>query len=139
MEVRKLVEETKNPLNIRYNINNQWRGQLGEHRGFCKFKSISFGFRAAFVLIGNYLKTGADTIEKIISRWAPPHENNTEAYIRFVCEQTSIERNEKLSNVTIDDYWNKIIILKAMARMECGLIVDEQQINLYINYPDKYE
>lgn len=138
MKHQTVAEQTNNPLNIRYNVHNQWKGQLGQIKGFCHFKNRAYGFRAAFVLIGNYIRMGCNTIESIVSRWAPPSENDTKRYIDFVCEETLIPKDLELTDLSIHDYWTKIIIIQAMAVMESGCRVDEQQINLYINYPDKY-
>lgn len=63
---------------------NKWRGQIGSHKGFCKFDTMEHGYRAALVLLHNYVKRGHDTIYEIISRWAPESENDTKAYIRTV-------------------------------------------------------
>lgn len=133
-----LQEKTKNPLNIRFNPSNAWKGQLSEYKGFCVFVSESYGFRAAYRLLTNYIANGVNTIEAIIRRWAPPTENNTEEYIKFVCDETLIPRNLYLTDNSIHDYWTKIIILEAMAKMESGQSYDCQQINLFINYPEKY-
>ena len=38
-----------------------------------------------------------NTIRKIIARWAPPSENNTEAYIRTVAKTLGISPNEPLT------------------------------------------
>lgn len=130
--------ELNNPLNIRYNPANNWRGQEGAERGFCKFKSVAYGIRAAYILLTNYIKVGCNTLEDIISRWAPPSENNTENYIAFVENETLIPRDLVLTDNSIHDYWTKIIILQAMAKMETAQTFDEQTINLYINYPEKY-
>lgn len=127
-----------NPLNIRYSSRNRWLGQVGEYRGFCVFSNIAYGFRAAFVLLSNYIKQDTRTIEDIIKRWAPPSENDTEKYISFVAEDVMIDRNKKLTNQSIHDYWTIIMIIRAMAKMECGRWYDEQQINLFINYPQNY-
>lgn len=75
---------TNNPLNIRYTPMNTWRGQTGSRKGFCEFDSLKNGYRAALVLLRNYIAHGHRTIHQIISRWAPASENNTKAYIRFV-------------------------------------------------------
>lgn len=133
-----LQEKTNNPLNIRFNPANAWKGQISEYKGFCVFVSESYGFRAGYRLLTNYIAMGVDTIEKIIDRWAPPCENNTEEYIKFVCNETLIPRDLYLTDNTIHDYWTKIIILEAMAKMESGKSYDCQQINLFINYPEKY-
>ena len=128
-----------NPLNIRFDRKNNWRGLSGENKGFCVFTSEAYGFRAAYKLITNYISKGHNTIKKILNRWAPPTENDTEAYIKFIEYETLIDRNQTLTDKNIHDYWTKIIILRAMAMMDPGRKLDEQQINLYINYPEKFE
>ena len=136
---RTLADINNNPLNIRFSPQNQWRGQTGENHGFCVFKSESYGIRAAYRIICNYIRNGFNTIEKIVSRWAPASENNTEWYIQFVCTETMIHRLEILKDENIHDYWTIIMIIQAMAQMECGKKYDENQINLYINYPERFE
>ena len=98
-----------NPLNIDYNVRNQWKGQLGIEpespkykQRFALFSSMPYGYRAALVLMRNYIsKYGCNTVEKIINRWAPPSENNTLAYIKHVCDysgltpDTVVARNDK--------------------------------------------
>ena len=96
----------KNPLNIRLS-KTMWLGQippspLGEGRGeasFCQFKSMEYGWRAAFYLLTRtyYHRYRAYTIRGIISRWAPPQDhNNTEAYIRNVSRLTGIDPDEPI-------------------------------------------
>lgn len=134
-----LQEKTKNPLNLRYSAKNKWLGQVGELNGFCVFQNEAYGFRAAFKNMCTYLRQGHDTIEKIVSRWAPPCENKTEEYINFVADDVMIDRDRTLHMQSIHGYWEIIMILRAMAKMECGKWYDEQQINLFINYPDKWD
>ena len=52
-------------------------------RAFVQFKSLEYGWRAAFYLLTRtyYHKYRLYTIRGIISKWAPPTENKTEAYI----------------------------------------------------------
>lgn len=73
-----------NPMNLRYSERNNWEGQTGQTNGFCCFASVGYGFRAAFITLKNYGHGGYNTIRKIITRWAPPSENPTQTYIRFV-------------------------------------------------------
>ena len=56
------------------------------------------------------------TIEKIIHRWAPPIENDTDNYIQYVCAATSKAKDEELAN-SIEDY---LPLVKAIIRMENG-------------------
>lgn len=108
-----------NPLNIRYNDRNDWLGQVGETKGFARFKSVEYGFRAAYKLLLNYRQNyGLITIAQIISRWAPSNENNTQGYIDYVAkrlnfspyETLSLERYPELINAMADkegkNNWN---------------------------------
>lgn len=79
-----------NPLNIRFNSANNWRGKVLPNTDgtFEQFDTMANGYRAALVLIRNYIKAGYDTVSEIISRWAPTNENNTDNYINRVCQTT---------------------------------------------------
>lgn len=79
---------TNNLGNIRYNSKNAWLGQTGSYRGFCKFENIEYGIRAMLVLIKNYISHGFNIPVLIISRYAPQFENDTSAYIEFVCKKS---------------------------------------------------
>ena len=133
-----ISRKCNNPLNIRFNSRNNWVGQVGDYKGFCVFRNEAYGFRAAYMLLCNYIRKGIRTIEDIIRRYAPPSENDTENYITFVSDDVMIPRDKKLTNQSIHDYWTIIMIIRAMAKMESGKWYDEQQINLFINYPQNY-
>ena len=80
-----------NPLNIRYNPLNRWKGQTGQTKGFCDFSSLEFGVRAALYLVKvSYAKKGCKTYQEIIRRFAPPVENNSDSYVHFVCDKLSV-------------------------------------------------
>lgn len=86
-----------NPGNIRHG--DKWKG-LAPIQGdpdFCTFISPEYGIRAMAVLLLNYQrKQGLQTVRQIISRWAPPTENNTEAYIRHVAERLGVGPDEPI-------------------------------------------
>ena len=78
-----------NPLNIEFNPANQWQGQTGTDGRFAIFSSAYYGIRAAGRLMKNYRdKHGLNTTRGIISRWAPPVENNVTAYLNSVTKRT---------------------------------------------------
>lgn len=86
----RVMRYNNNPANIRFDNRNKWQGLIGEKNGFCEFSDISFGIRALIVLLKRYIKSYKLTdVEKIISRFAPPSENNTRAYIRYVSNYLS--------------------------------------------------
>jgi len=125
-----LYEQTNNPLNIRFTTANHWKGQTSSYHGFVVFKNTDYGYRAAYVLLCAYIRKGYDTIRAIVSRYAPPSENDTENYIKYVCSETMISPDAKLKTETQYDYWTLLLIIAAMARMENGISVQPQDINL---------
>lgn len=77
-----------NPLNIRFNLLNKWKGQIGHTRGFVDFSDLFYGVRAALYLVKiSYARKGKVTYSEIISTFAPPSENDTQTYIEFVCNR----------------------------------------------------
>ena len=87
-----------NPLNIRRTTKDQWKGmtKVQTDRAFVQFKSLEYGWRAAFYLLTRtyYHKYRLYTIRGIVSRWAPTSENNTKAYIENVSRLTGIDPDE---------------------------------------------
>ena len=88
-----------NPLNIRRS-KDQWKGlaEAQTDRAFCQFKSLEYGWRAAFYLLTRtyYHKHRLYTIRGIISRWAPSSENDTRSYIENVSRLTGIDPDEPI-------------------------------------------
>lgn len=118
-----------NPLNIRKGSN--WKGErpVQTDQAFEEFVSMEWGIRAGIKLIKNHItgfngkRPPANTIKKLIGVWAPANENNTDAYIRTVCDQTAIRRNDLLH---ADDRRSIIAIARAMAYVECGVWLDQK-------------
>lgn len=74
-----------NPLNIRYSPHNDWVGKIPGDGVFERFSAIRYGVRAWCRLIRNYVRIHhCSTIRAIVNRFAPPVENDTLAYIRYV-------------------------------------------------------
>lgn len=107
-------QRNNNPFNIRYNSANTWKGQTGSDGAFCVFDTMQHGIRAGGVLLRNYIKAGNNTIRKIISKFAPSNENDTESYIKHVAQMSGTGENEKL---TAADLWK---IAVPMMRIESG-------------------
>lgn len=90
-----------NPLNIRLVPDNRWQGRvpprLNSDGAFEQFEDPIMGLRAAAVLlIAHYDRRRLDTIRKLVQVWAPPGENDTEAYARFVARASGIGIDEPL-------------------------------------------
>lgn len=56
-----------------------------------------------------------NTIEKILYVYAPPTENDTEAYIKFVAKDTGFTRSQILDHTNKTTMWK---LTKAMSKME---------------------
>ena len=111
-----------NPLNIRRSA-DKWQGLrvLQEDREFFQFSEMKWGWRAAFRLLCHtyYGKYKLRTIRDIITRWAPPKENDTEVYIRRVTDRIGIGPDRELGDpATHPTQWMMIGI--AMAIVENG-------------------
>ena len=63
----------------------------------------------------------------MISRWAPPVENHTEAYIRAVAADTGIDPDEPLDTL---DPATMIPLAAAISRVENGTAADRGEARL---------
>ena len=79
-----------NPLNIRRN-NTVWQGMkpIVTDHSFVEFKSMAWGYRAAWRILFNYFYRFVSekkpfNVTTIIHRWAPPCVNDTQSYIGTV-------------------------------------------------------
>jgi len=108
-----------NCLNIRKSL-EKWEGLSPEQtdKSFFQFVSPEWGIRAAYRILRTYnMKYHCKTIGQMISRWAPPNENDTLTYIRFVSRYCGVEPEYQV-NVDNDNFMAKMII--GMCKMENG-------------------
>ena len=115
-----------NPLNIR--VGNDWQGERKPNTdgAFEQFQTMQYGYRAAFKLLKTYMgKYRCHTIRQIIHKWAPPRENDTNAYVRRVAGIS------KLNPDVIIAFWHKqtmIDLAYAMTIVENGVAVEKEII-----------
>lgn len=79
---------------------------------------MAWGYRAMFVVMETYArKYGISTIRGIVTRWAPPSENDTDSYVRYVSRRSGID-----PDATVDVYDRKtmLAVAEAMSRIERG-------------------
>lgn len=106
-----------NPGNIRKSQNWQGLAPHGLDAEFDVFVSAEMGFRALVRILLNYRrKHNLKTVAGIISRWAPPNENDTAKYISFVCSSVGVGPDEELRF----DRQQLFLLAKAIARKENG-------------------
>jgi hypothetical protein len=87
-----------NPGNIRHSPNFTWLGEINQDDdGFVIFDTMENGVRALARNLYSYQsKHGLNTTREIISRWAPPTENDTAAYIKSVAGTLGVDANADL-------------------------------------------
>ncbi|EMQ3623620.1 hypothetical protein WE657_005091, partial [Escherichia coli O176:H40] len=81
-----------NPLNLRT------KGNAGrDSGGFAKYTDDESGWEAARRQLSlYYTRDKLNTINGIITKWAPPSENDTASYIKQVSKAMGVDANEKL-------------------------------------------
>lgn len=115
-----------NPLNIRYSANNNWKGRVADKQddSFEEFVSIAHGVRAACRLIQVYVKRyHCSTIRAIVYRFAPPTENDTWHYYKYVRDAVG-----QLA-VRVDDPNFMFRLISAMWYVENGIPPTHDQCN----------
>lgn len=115
-------ERNCNPLNIRRTA-DRWLGMADyqSDKEFIQFTHVEFGIRAAIKLIRKYITHyTCNTIRKIISRWAPPSENDSESYIRYVSKHAGIVADKEIKSTDINEISE---IISAMAKMESDMVL----------------
>lgn len=98
-----------NPGNIiKTDIN--WKGKVrcNDSRFEC-FVSAKYGIRAMAIILSSYkYKHGIDDVAGVFHRWAPPHENNTQGLINYVCSNSS------------DSSFNTASLIRHIIKLENG-------------------
>lgn len=107
------ADRNNNPGNIvDGSFARQQAGYIGNDGRFARFDNAEHGAQAMVNLLLNYMRKGKDTIAGIVSKWAPPSENDTAGYIADVERRTGIGRNQHLTAAQLR------LVAAAMARHE---------------------
>lgn len=98
MTVEPLGVRLKNPGNLRAIDGLNWLGKIGSDQGFVIFDTVENGLRAMVVNLKNQqVMHGLRTVRGIISRYAPPSENDTAAYIKRICEAIHVGPDDQIN------------------------------------------
>jgi len=87
-----------NPGNIR--LGDPWQGmsQMQNDKSFVQFDNPLYGIRALNkVLKTYYTRYGLNTVRGIILRWAPPNENDTDAYVQTVASALGVDADQTIN------------------------------------------
>ncbi len=124
-----------NPLNIRHSA-DRWQGACIEQKdkSFVQFQTMAYGYRAAWKVLESYWKyfhnlPKAFSVRNIVTRWAPPAENDTENYIRTVLRLTGLGGNENFGQPSCGTNYKRLeLLVRAMTTMECGVPYEEVEV-----------
>lgn len=106
-----------NPGNLRM-IKTVWKGQLPKKGAFVTFKSKEYGYRAMAKVLLTYQRVHKlDSLTQFITRYAPPVENPTMAYILFVARECDFTT---WSRINLESEKVLFAVVKAMAKFEQG-------------------
>ena len=97
----------------------EWLG-LAEQRGeqrFCVFREARWGFRALALDLFTSWTKGRKTVRDIVTRFAPPDENDTKAYVDAVAAALKVSPDEALH---LDDDTQLSALTRAIAVHEAG-------------------
>lgn len=120
-------ERNHNPGNIRLVPGVQWLGESSTQTddAFVQFSDPIYGIRAIARIMASYERRGLNTLADAINRWAPPNENDSDAYVTDVCKQCGVEPDD-----VVDFKMVMPQLVKAIIRHENGeVIYTEDQIN----------
>jgi hypothetical protein len=81
------AQRNNNPGNLRYAGQKEAIGK--DDRGFAVFPTPWAGWRALLAQIKLDQRRGL-TLERFIEKYAPPDENDTRAYVEFVCRELAV-------------------------------------------------
>lgn len=92
-------ERNNDPGNIRHIPGVTWQGQsaMQTDDAFVQFDDPVYGIRAIVRIMRSYEREGLNTIAEVINRWAPPNENNSQAYVQAVCRDCGVGPDDTVS------------------------------------------
>ena len=129
-----------NPGNLRPKKRGQFKDQIGVVDNFVSFPTDQSG-HDAFIkdLKENYMN---DSIDKMIRHFAPPNENDTKRYAKFLHEKTGVYDDRPLKDFTSTQFKKLWMAIQKKEGYKVGIItevfrvtrVDVLQKNLYQFY-----
>ena len=108
-----------NPGNLRAS-GDAWKGATGKDSGdYLQFETPEMGLRAMAINLKNQqAKHGLNTVQDIITKYAPPEDNNpTDKYIITVANALGVKPDEKIN---LQDPETLAVAMDAMIKVENG-------------------
>jgi len=93
---------------------------------FKQFVSMPYGYRALFLNLRSYIGSGLNNIQKIITVYAPPKENDTQAYIDAVVKATGKKATDP---ITFSDTATVRKLVMAISQHENGIPANTDDVD----------
>jgi hypothetical protein len=77
-------------------VRNNNPGAMMPGGKLAQYPDMQTGLKALDDNLASYGKQGVNTLSGVISKWAPPNENDTQAYIKDVSQRLGISPNQKI-------------------------------------------
>jgi hypothetical protein len=93
----------------------RWQGEIEPDtvNNFSRFQDVGYGIRAMITdITGDIVNDGKNTLRKLVTAYAPPGENNTNAYIATVANLTGLQPDQV---IPVSEYWIRKIITAKIA------------------------
>ena len=110
------AERNNNPGNLEFRGQSGAVPEAGSGR-FAKFETAADGVSALVGQLRRYGAQGRDTISKIIAKYAPASENDTQAYIAALSKRMSVGADQALN---LNDAGTLSGLVKGISRHESG-------------------
>lgn len=116
-----------NPGNLR-RTDDRWKGlrAVQTDKDFSQFTDMAHGYRALMITLRNYARRrGCRTMADIIRRYAPPAENDTPAYLAYVCGKMNVLPT---CEPDLEDKPTLCALASAISRMENGVEAKPEEV-----------
>lgn len=92
----------QNPGNMVVGKYSRKNGMIGKAGGFAVFPDYSSGHLALLDLLIN--EYGNFDLVQLMEKFAPPHENKTKKYVKFITKQTGVKESVKIQNYSKSEF-----------------------------------
>jgi hypothetical protein len=92
-----------NPGNIRRTA-DKWVGMSADQSAdpdFVVFDAPEYGIRALARIMRTHWENGSQTLRQLIELWAPPSENDTEAYLSDVTRHSGLTADVPITDIEL--------------------------------------
>jgi hypothetical protein len=110
----------QNPGNMVVGDYSRNNGMIGKAGGFAVFPDYETGHNALLILL--IKKYGNFDLVKLMEKFAPPHENKTKRYIKFITKQTGVKESVKIQNYSKSEFAKLWVAIERFEGWKIGTI-----------------